>query len=235
MSTLLTSCDRSYPLVHPELVEARILPLDAAASDGCPAELREISPGSAKLLIQGPPELASRCRLRLVSSKLARAFEIPSEIEWARPDPAGDWLVECEFHPRLADATFNELLASGLLERRAAVRIPTRIPVQVQWLPGKPRVGGIVRDLSEGGLCLCLVTKEAPPETRDVCVVASTPQGEVLLDLRMRWTLCVGANHLMGCQFVHASDFALLRKLQPTAKEHFHEHSRAGKPACQRE
>jgi hypothetical protein len=233
MSTLFAKCDRSYPLVHPELVEATILPGEGDPAQGCPAELREISPASAKLLIQGPPELASRCRVRLASSKLVRTFEIPGEIDWVRPNPAGDWLVECEFRPRMTDELFDELLTSGLLERRAAVRFPTRIPVQVQWLPGKPRVAGIVRDLSEGGLCLCLVTREAPPETRDVCVAAPTPQGEVLLELRLRWTLRVGANHLIGCQFVHASDFALLRKLQPP-KEHLHEHSRAGRPARDR-
>jgi hypothetical protein len=229
MSTL-TRCDRSFPLVHPELVEVTILPLHASASDGCAAELREISPASAKLLVQGPPELASRCRIRLVSSKLTSVLEFPGEIDWVRPNPAGDWLIECEFQPRLRESEFDRLVTSGLLERRAAVRYPTRIPVQVQWMPGQPRISGIVRDLSEGGLCLCLVTQEAPPETRDVCVVASVPQGEVLLALKIRWTLRVGTNHLIGCQFVHASDFALLRKLQPAGKEHWHEHSRAGKP-----
>jgi PilZ domain len=234
MSTLLTRCDRSYPLVHPKLVAAMILPIAAEAAEGCVAELCEISPAGAKLLVQGPPELASACRVRLESSKLREPLEFPGEIDWARPNPAGDWLVECEFQPRLSDAQFAELLASGLLERRSAVRYPTRIPVQVQWMPGQPRVCGIVRDLSEGGLCLCLVTKEAPPATRDVCVVAPTPQGEVLFEVRIRWTLCVGSNHLIGCQFAHPSDFALLRKLQPTAKEYLHEHSRAGKPSRDR-
>src|SRR5262245_4496962 len=90
----LTRCDRSYPLVHPELVDVRILPLHATASEGCPAELREISAASAKLLVQGPPELVSRCRVRLESSKLSGAMEIPGEIDWVRPNPAGDWLIE---------------------------------------------------------------------------------------------------------------------------------------------
>jgi hypothetical protein len=229
MSTL-TRCDRSYPLVHPELVEAVILPCNGPT--GCRAELREISPASAKLLLAGPPELASRCRIRLTSSKLKGVLELPGQFDWARPNPAGDWLVECEFQPRLDEELFGELLNSGLLERRSAVRIQTRIPVDVQWRPGGPRVRGIVRDLSAGGLCLCLVTKEAPPETRDVCVIAATPQGEVLLKVRVRWSLVVGSDHMIGCQFVHASDFALLRKLQPSGgqKEHLHEHSRAGKP-----
>jgi PilZ domain len=232
MSTLLTKCDRSYPLVHPELVETTIVPCDGE-STGCAAQLREISPTSAKLVVQGPPELSTRCRVRLVSSHLEEVVEIPAEIDWVRPNPAGDWLLECEFQPRMSDAAFAKLLASGLLERRAAVRYQTRIPVQVQWLPGIARVSGIVRDLSEGGLCLCLVTKEAPPDTRDVRVITTTARGEVRMELKIRWSLQVGSDYLIGCQFIHGKDFDALRKLQP-ARENFHEHSRAGKPARDR-
>ena len=233
MSTLLTKCDRSYPLVHPELVEATIVPSDGESTVGCVAQLCEISPSSAKLVVQGPPELSMHCCVRLVSSKLEEALEISAQIDWVRPNPAGEWLVECEFQPRMSEAAFARLLASGLLERRAAVRYQTRIPVQVQWLPGNARVSGIVRNLSEGGLCLCLVTREAPPDTRDVCLIATTALEEVPLPLKIRWSLQVGPEYLIGCQFVHGKDFETLRKLQPV-REYLHEHSRAGKPARDR-
>ncbi|MEX0676963.1 MAG: PilZ domain-containing protein [Pirellulales bacterium] len=230
MSTMLAKCDRPYPLVHSELVETTILSGAGGSADGCVAQLREISSTSVKLLVQGPPELSTGCRVRLVSSKLKAPLEFPAQIDWVRPNPAGDWLVECEFRPRMSEAAFAELLASGLLERRAAVRYQTRIPVQVQWLPGESRVSGIVRDLSEGGLCLCLVTREAPPETRDVCVIVTTSRGEVPLSLKIRWSLEVGRDYLIGCQFISSEDFEILRKLQP-AREYLYEHSRAGKPA----
>lgn len=234
MSTLLTKSDRSYPLVYSELVETTIVAGDGSWAEGCAVQLREISPSSAKLVVQGPPELSTSCRIRLASSKLKQVLEIPAQIDWVRPNPAGDWLVECEFRPRLNEATFAELLASGLLERRAAVRYQTRIPVQVQWRPGATHVSGIVRDLSEGGLCLCLVTREAPPDTRDVCVIVAASQGEVSLPLKIRWLLQVGRDYLIGCQFIRGEDFETLRKLQP-AREYLHEHSRAGKPASNRD
>jgi hypothetical protein len=230
MSTLLTNCDRSYPIVHSERVEAAILSGEGESTNLCVAELREISPASAKLLVQGPPELSTRCRVRLSSSKLSETLEIPAQIDWVRPNPAGDWLIECEFRPHMSEAAFGKLLASGLLERRSAVRHQTRIPVQVQWLPGQARVSGIVRNLSEGGLCLCLVTREAPPETRDVCMTVNTARGEVPLALKIRWSLEVGLDYLIGCQFTCSEDFDVLRKLQPV-REYLHEHSRAGKPA----
>jgi PilZ domain len=233
MPTLLPKCDRSYPLLHSEVVEAMILSGDDD-STGCAAELREISPGSAKLLVKGPPELSTSCRIRLTSSKLKQPLEMPAELDWLRPNPAGDWLVECEFQPRLSAALFADIVASGLLERRSAVRFQTRIPVQIEWLPGTPRVPGIVRDLSEGGLCLCLVTKEAPPDSRDVSVIADASDKPSALKLRIRWSLQVGPDYLIGCQFVHGDDFDVLRRLQPTAREHLHERSRAGKPASER-
>ncbi len=217
MSTSSTKCDRSYPLVHPELVETLILPCDDEAIDVCAADLREISPSSAKLLVAGPPALPCRCRLRLVSSRLMRTFEVEAEIAWARPNLAGDWLIECEFLSRLGERQFKELLGSGLLERRSAVRYQTRIEVQVQLAVGQPRRPAIIRDLSEGGLCL--VTTEPPRHTRHVVVSVNTPQGETHIRLKTRWSLAAGPNHLIGCQFIDGEDFDLLRKLQPDGRK----------------
>jgi hypothetical protein len=223
-----TTCDRSFPLTHPELVVAELRPLDPHdTSPDVPAELREISASSAKLLVAGPPALPSTCRLRLVSSKLMRTLEIPSEIGWARPNPAGDWLVECEFNTRLSDAVFNEIAASGLLERRSAVRFQTRIPVGVEWTAGQQRIPGIVRDLSEGGLCL--MTSQPPQPLRVVHVILTSPDTEHVLRLKVRWSLAVGSNHLIGCQFIRGEDFYLLRKIQPSTQQ-FNEFSRAGRP-----
>ncbi len=233
MMNLSTKCDRSFPLVHPELVEATML----SHSDGeslvrCAAELREISPASAKLLVSGPPELPCRCWLRLVSSKLMRTVEIPAEIGWARPNPAGDWLVECEFETRLSDAEFSEFLVSGLLERRSAVRFRTRINVAVRWSPADAQTPALVRDLSEGGLCL--MTSHPPKKTREVLVRATTSSGEVTLQLKVRWSLRVGPNFLIGCQFIHRRDFHLLRNLQSNNPAHLTEHSRASRPRDER-
>lgn len=228
MALMQTTCDRSYPLVHPELIDAMVYP-EPASSDEPPfsVELREISQASAKLLMAGPPQLPSRCRLRLNSSKLGRPLELPAEIGWARPNLAGDWLVECEFLNRISDARFGEVLDSGLLERRSAVRYQTRIPVHVEWTLGVNRLTGLVRDLSEGGLCLMT---SLPPEGRVVHVIAPTQQGEAVLKLKVRWSLGVGNNHLVGCQFIRGEDFYLLRNLQPTSQPLFNEHSRATRP-----
>jgi hypothetical protein len=155
-------------------------------------------------------------------------MEIPAEIGWARPNPAGNWLVECEFLARLSDAEFSELASSGLLERRSAVRFQTRINVDVEWQPEGGRLPGIVRDLSEGGLCL--MTSQPPVQSRDVHVIARVSSDEVRIRLKTRWSLSVGENHLVGCQFTSGRDFHFLRTLQPASNEQFTEYSRGGKP-----
>lgn len=230
MFEVQTRCERSYPLVHPELVAASLVTRQERESS-CVAEMREISASSAKLLVQGPPELPWACSLRLVSSKLPRTLEIPSEIGWARPNPAGDWLVECEFEQRMSEKEFAQVVNSGILERRSSVRVQTRIPVQVVWPEDDDRKLGIVRDLSEGGLCL--MTCRPPRSSREVFVIAHTPQGEAHLPLKIRWSLSLGRNQLIGCQFTRGEDFYLLRKLQPAANtSRLHEHGRNNRPSC---
>ena len=141
-------------------------------------ELREISPASAKLLLQGPPELSARCWVRLTR------LEARADAE----DRGADRLGASQFGRRLARGVRVSAASFRRHVQRAAgqrpVRAPGRRPLSNAALPlasnGGPdnrAFSGIVRDLSEGGLCLCLVTREAPPDTRDVCVVAVTPHG----------------------------------------------------------
>jgi hypothetical protein len=229
---------RRYSLVNPELVQAAILPKDSTAPGEVVAELREISKLGAKLLVTGPPELRYECRISLKSHRLKRVFDLPSEIHWARPDAAGDWLLGCRFATPLSDEAFQDFLDSGVLNRRSSVRERSRIPVQVQLQPGQARLPAIVSDFSEGGLCL--TTSEAPHSTRHVCVFGSISGREVRIPLKVRWTLAVGPNRFAGCQFMRAADYQVLRTLHlQTQQEPLNEHAHAGcrnnrtQPICQ--
>ena len=225
-----TTCDRSYPLVHPELVEAVLFPYDAELTGGClPAELREISPASAKLLVAGPPKLPSRCRLRLVSSKLMRTLEIPAEIGWARPNPAGDWLVECEFSQRTDRMRqFAELAVQRLARTtlRGALSNPHCRGGRMD--PGaRPRSRHRARSFRRWAMPDDQPAAAAIPER--ACHRARRQQGEAILRLKVRWSLSVGQNHLIGCQFIRGEDFFLLRKLQPSSPAAIHG-TLAGRP-----
>ncbi len=210
-----TNRQRSYTLINPHWVKATVLPRAPRPSQRFSAELREIATIGAKFLVQGPPQVQYESLLILESSRLPHILELPIEMHWARPNAAGNWLMGCGFDPPLSDVQFDALLNSGLLERRAAVRWRTRIAVEAQWLADKPRVPALVCDLSEGGLCL---TAAQPPDGKhDIAIFGQTDKKEVRIALHVRWSMSVGPNYFIGCEFVHRSDLALLRKMQPGA------------------
>jgi hypothetical protein len=215
-----------YALVNVELVQAGILPVDPHSIDSIPAELREISQVGAKLLISGPPELRYECRISLTSHRLKPALLLPAEIHWARPNPAGDWLLGCHFKAPLDDMLFQSWIDSGVLNRRKSVRERSRIYVGVQLQAGKPRLPAIVSDFSEGGLCL--ITSEAPKNTREVCVFGSLHGQEVRVPLKVRWNLSVGPKQMVGCEFAQGSDYQILRRMHlATQQQTLTEHSAA--------
>lgn len=215
-----------YALVNVELVQAAILPVDPQLIDSIPAELREISQVDAKLMISGPPELRFECRISLASHRLKPALMLPAEIHWARPNPAGDWLLGCHFKNPLGDELFQKWVDSGVLNRRKSVRERSRIYVGVQLQAGKPRLPAIVSDFSEGGLCL--TTSEAPKNTREVCVFGSLYGEEVRIPLKVRWNLSVGPKQMVGCEFARGSDYQILRRMHlATEQQTLTEHSPA--------
>jgi hypothetical protein len=227
MISMTQSTDRhspSYVLVNVELVQAAILPVDSQLLDPIAAELREISQRGAKLLIQGPPRLRYECVVSLASHRLKPTLMLDAEIHWARPNPAGDWLLGCHFKTPLTSELFQQWVDCGVLNRRKSVRERSRIYVGVQLQVGKPRLPAIVSDFSEGGICL--ITSEAPKNTREVCVFGSLLGEEVCISLKVRWNLSVGPKHIVGCEFARGSDYKILRRMhQATQQGTLTEHS----------
>jgi hypothetical protein len=230
MSNAQTRRQRRYTLVNPELVQAEILFAESGSAEGVTAELREISQSDVKLLVMGPPELQLECRIVLKSHRFKSPLVLPAEVHWARPNPAGDWLLGCHLATPLADEKIQELIDSGVLNRRSSVRQRSRIPVQAQLQAGMPRLSAIVSDFSEGGICLTIA--EAAQGTRHVCVFGSVLGQEARIPLKIRWTLPVGPNRLIGCEFMRPADYQILRKMHvATQKQHLAEHLHLGSRA----
>jgi PilZ domain-containing protein len=216
---------RYYTVIAPKLIRAAIFPKDPRQTECYFAELKEISKTGAKLLVTGLPALQRECRISLASPKFQGVLVIPAEVHWVRPNPAGDWMLGCGIDPPLSDESFQALVDSGLLARRSVPREPARIPVQVQWQPGAPPLPAVVRDISTGGLCV--TTRQAPVTTNHACLLASEPGSEIRIPVKVRWSRQAGLDYFVGCQFIQPSDFAVLLKLQPVARNHFHEPARA--------
>jgi hypothetical protein len=205
--------ERCYTVVDPKRIRVAIASKAPLAADSHVGELKEISPTSAILMLPTPPTLRGECQISIASSKIKTPILISARVDWMRPNPAGSWQVGCAIDPPLGPATFKRLLNSGLLERRAAPREPVRISVRLQLENTNERIPAIVRNISEGGLC-CLATNCPPQETRHVNMYVQDSGREVLMPLKVRWTMQTGGDHFLGCQFVRQTDFSVLRDLQ---------------------
>jgi hypothetical protein len=213
MANLSANQQRRYCVANSQWVQAAILPRDLNLSGNIPAQLREISQVTAIVLVSGPPELRYQCRVEITSPRFRPSLMLASEIHWARPNSAGDWLLGCRFDAPIDQATFREVVESGVLNRRSSVRERSRIPVEVQLQPSKNRVAATVSDFSEGGICLTLSGSSAAESTRHLCIYGVIDGQEVRLSVKIRWSLSVGPNRLVGCQFARESDYLILRKL----------------------
>jgi hypothetical protein len=207
-STLRVRC---YTVLDPKRIKISITSQDT--SKPLPADLVEISPISAMLLLSAPPAIKGECQISLTTEKLASPLMIPARVDWMRPNAAGVWQLGCAIEPALDPATFKKLITSGLLERRAAPREPVHIPVEVQLVADSPKIKAIVRNISEGGLC-CLATNCPPQQTRIVTMFVVDSGREIRMQLKVRWSMQAGGDHFLGCQFVRQSDFAVLRRIQ---------------------
>lgn len=213
MANLSAKQQRRYYVVNSQWVQAAILPRDLHSSGSILAQLRELSHVTAILLVTGPPDLRYQCRVQIASPRFRPVLTLAAEIHWARPNPAGDWLLGCRFDAPIDEASFREVVESGVVNRRSTFREHSRIPVQVQLQPSKSRETATVNDFSEGGLCLTLSGDCATDSTRHVCVYGVVDGQEVRLSLKIRWSLSVGPNRLVGCQFTRDSDHLALRKM----------------------
>jgi len=210
---------RRFTPVNPELVYAAILPRDPRVPGSIQAELREFSQQAVILLVTGPPELRYQCRVQLKSHRFRPVLLAPAEIHWARPNPAGDWLLGCNFDAPLDTVEFKEVIDSGVMNRRGSSRERSRIAVQVQLQPTKERIPTTISDFSEGGVCLAVSGAQGADCSRHVCVYGVVEGREVRIPLKTRWSLSVGPNRLIGCQYMRAADHDVVRQLHQASQQ----------------
>jgi hypothetical protein len=206
--------DRSFAVVNPAAIRVQVRPVGSSAEKIGAAQLKQISPVGAVLLLSEPPRLEGGCLIELESDKLAQPLLIHARVDWLRPDSAGSWHLCCTIEPQMAEGDFRRLLASGLLERRSAPREESRIQVEIQLAPGGPRLAALIRNISLSGVC-CLATNCPPEGTRHINIFATHSR----IPLKVHWWTQAGTEFFLGCEFVHKADFATLRRLQTEQNE----------------
>lgn len=212
MSKQSTS-ERYFAVINPMSVRVRILRLGANSERSEWAQLKQISPVGAVLLLAEPPTIQGGCQIEIVSDRLVQPFLIQARIDWLRPDPAGSWHLRCAIEPKLSEQDFRRLLDSGLLERRSSPREQARILVDIQLAPGGPRHSALIRNISLSGVC-CLATSCPPEGTRHINIFATSDGNDCRIPLKVHWWTQAGSEFFVGCEFVRKCDFNILRQLQ---------------------
>ncbi len=210
--------DRSFAVINPAAIRVQVRPVGSSAEKIGAAQLKQISPVGAVLLLGEPPRLEGGCLIELESDKLAQPLLIHARVDWLRPDSAGSWHLCCTIEPQMAEGDFRRLLASGLLERRSAPREESRIQVEIQLAPGGPRLAALIRNISLSGVC-CLATNCPPEGTRHINIFATHDGVDSRIPLKVHWWTQAGTEFFLGCEFVHKADFATLRRLQTEQNE----------------
>lgn len=205
--------DRSFAVINPAAIRVQVRPTGSSAERIRTAQLKQISPIGAVLLLSEPPRLEGGCQIELESDKLAQPLLIQARVDWLRPDSAGVWHLCCTIEPQLPEEDFRRLLTSGLLERRAAPREESRIHVEIQLTPGGPRLAALIRNISLSGVC-CLATNCPPEGTRHINIFATRDGVDSRIPLKVHWWTQAGTEYFLGCEFVRKADFATLRRLQ---------------------
>ncbi len=208
-----SASERYFAVIDPRSVRARIFPAGTHTGAGLAAQLKQISPVGAVLLLAEPPKFQDNCQIEIDGDRLNRPCRVQARIDWLRPDPAGSWHLRCAIEPRMCEEEFRRLLSSGLLERRAAPREQSRILVDIQLALGGPRVAALIRNISLSGVC-CLATSCPPEGTRHINIFATSGGDDFRIPLKLHWWTQAGSEYFLGCEFARKADFAILRQLQ---------------------
>ncbi len=208
-----SASERYFAVIDPSSIRLRIIPTGTDTDVGGSSQLKQISPVGAVLRMSEPPKFQGSCQIEIDSDRLDGRCVVQARIDWLSPDPAGSWHLRCVIEPRLSEQEFRRLLNSGLLERRASPREPSRILVDIQLAPGGPRVAALIRNISLSGVC-CLATSCPPEGTRHINIFATSGGNDHRLPLKLHWWTQAGSEYFLGCEFADKADFAILRQLQ---------------------
>ncbi len=194
--------------------EPRFTVLDSAALDSSieleigdepcqvPVSLIDISRHGAKFTTKLPPTVGTSITLQVATSKADVEIKVRGEVRWCEPRSDKQCCVGCFFPDELQVDSLHRLATAGLLERRASVRIKTKLDVTIkeQLSIGKAEPATIV-DYSTDGLRL-IVTQPKQVGQRIMVQLHRAHRESGEITVRTVWQNEVDEGFAVGCCFV---------------------------------
>lgn len=171
-------------------------------------KLLDLSPGGAKVLLDGTFRFQQAVRLRLDSVDIGLHLCVSARVCWIRPHEEL-WQLGCSFHPPLPQEDVERLLSAGVLDRRRAVRETVEKLATALWELNPQPTPVTVADLSRGGFCL----RSALPAEPGSRLRLQVPTGDESIEATatVQWRMQAPEGYLLGCSLTSLESYVLLR------------------------
>lgn len=181
-----------------------------AQGEEFPAEMIDISSGGTKLQVTTCLRFEESVRLRIEIPSVDLNCYVLASVRHIRPAGEGRWIVGCSVHPPLDEKAVARLAMQIGSDRRHFQRQPISMPVSVSRQLGLFDSDGDMINLSAGGFCIQL--REPCTAGERIRVVLPDAAGrETAIMAGAQWQLKLSGGFLVGCKFLRAEDYHVVR------------------------
>ena len=174
------------------------------------AELMDLAPGGARLVLDVAVQFQEMVTLRLEGAKLKRSLSASAKVCWIRKTDDDRWALGVSFSPALPEERLDELYSSGLLERRRNPRRSFHAPALARWELTPEPVAVEMLDVSLGGFSVQSPCS-AKFDSRMRLTIEDGEESTVDISGRVRWEAQVGDGYMIGCEFTGHGGYTQLR------------------------
>lgn len=177
-------------------------------------EIRDISRGGAKLIVDGEVPVGATVGVRFEARAAGLAETLPMRVCWARSNGSA-WNVGCQFVEELAVEWLDRLAAAGWLDRRQELRRDVLVPARLKCeLTDEQTVAVVLTNFSAGGVQIESPTPGAAGQR--LLIELSDGDGRpIRIPMRAVWTQPCDGRHRIGCSYLNNEGAEIMRRLIP--------------------
>lgn len=204
--------DERYELVGNQIVTLTIDPDDHRTEPmTVSAQLLNLSTSGAKLAVPLDLPRDKAIQIKLTLEEFGLTMYISGTVCWAAKDDAQACQIGCRLNPNIPASVLQHVAQSGRLDRRDEDRRPTNCTVAVvrRKLLRNQEESADLRNYASGGVCLAKSQPAELGERLSLRLGSSTTK----IDVVVRWQMQQGEQCLLGCEYVDANSYGVLKTL----------------------
>ena len=214
MKTVTDRADARYELIGNQVVTVTIeSDYHRAEPTTVSAQLLNLSSSGAKLSLPLDLPRDRSIRIKLTLDEFGLTIYVSGKVCWAAKTTEVDHacLVGCRLSPNIPMSILEHVAQTGRLDRREEDRRPAKCAVEVVRRRTFRSVveAADLRNYASGGVCLATSQPAELGERFGVRLGASATK----IDVIVRWQMNQGNVCLVGCEYVDAASYDVLKAL----------------------